>query len=132
MQVYFYDEEKHFTSTRLATDAELEFLENYTTVEVPAGLYLPKFDGEKWIEDESQAKIMQSMIVYDNKKMDLTDVFLALGAYMKGGEDMFFKILLNFWLEEKIDDKYLDNAVQFKLITKEESDFIKLTPRIEE
>lgn len=131
MQIYFYDEKKYFTNTRLATEEELLELDNFTSIEIPNGLYRPKFTGETWIEGADADELIKSMITYDFKEIDITDIILLVGAYLKGGEDMFFQILLNFWIEGKIDSAYLDNAVNFKIITKEEADFIKLTPRVE-
>lgn len=131
MQVYFYDNDKYFTNTRLATEEELLELDNFTSIEIPNGLYRPKFTGETWIEGADADELIKSMITYDLTTIGITDIIMIVGAYLKGGEDVFFKVLLNFWIEGKIDSNYLDNAVQFKIITKEEADFIRLTPKVE-
>lgn len=131
MQVYFYDNDKYFTNTRLATEEELLELDNFTSIEIPNGLHRPQFTGETWIEGADTDELIKSMITYDLTTIGITDIIMIVGAYLKGGEDMFFKVLLNFWIEGKIDSNYLDNAVQFKIITKEEADFIRLTPKVE-
>lgn len=131
-QVYFFDEKNFFDYTAFVyNDETLENLENFSLKAPPDGLIKPKFVDGLWIEGASYSELIKSNLTYENKNIGIEDMFLLFGAYLKGGEDMFFEVLLNFWIEGKIDTAYLDKAVSFKIISKEEADFIKLTPRVE-
>ena len=131
MQVYFYDENHFYTNTEFLSDEEIKSKENFTTIAPADGLINPCWNSEIniWEERASKNEIIESKLNYENKNYSVVDIFLILGAYMKGGIDMFFEVMLNFWIEGKIDTAYLDKAVGFKLITKEQADFIRLTPR---
>lgn len=132
MQIYFFDELGYFTNTKIIKNEEdLEELENFTIKEVPNGLVKPIFKDDFWQEGACDKDLYKSLLNYDLKQLDIADLLLVILAYIKGGEDMFLQVLLNFWIERKIDQDYIDSAVQFKIITVEEANFIKLTPQVE-
>ena len=135
MQVYYYDEKKYFTYSDnidiLDEDLEKrEREEGFTTTRPLDGFLNPRFVDETRIEGASQKDVIESFLVTETRSFSPEELFLIIAAYLKGGVDMFMKVMLNFWIEGKIDSSYLDKAVTLKVLTKEEADFIKLSPII--